>query len=106
MGEIQLELLDHNCRIGFRHIELSEKSPCLWGVGYKAEHYARVARHDHSVGEIKFVEVGGYRRQWTYKAVLQQSDVVAVDVDFAKHVLEHFAHVFLIGHYVVEAFMV
>ena len=77
---------DEHIRVGFFHVETSQKAECAVVERRKTQLDASSPVNDYRVGQVVFVEVYSDARQRTHEAVLHNVDVVVEDVNVLQHV--------------------
>ena len=86
-GERELAFLDMQCGIG-EYPQISTKSEVLLVVGQELQMVALVTVHIHRINDIIAVESHGILAYRTGKRILQESDLVVIQVNICKHILE------------------
>ena len=71
-----------------RHIEVSGETVRLGVERHEGEVYARSALYQDGVHNVVLVYTSGKGREWTYKAVAKEVDVVLENVDILEYLFE------------------
>ena len=71
-----------------QYIQVSGESEVLRVLWDEGEMHAFIFIHHHSIHQVEFIERDGSASDWTYETALQQADIIIIDIDIGKYIIE------------------